>query len=245
MNPPIASIYIPDIQPTRTDVIFLNTWSLVPLAAKNVLFYRKTYKIQHDDIWKSFNILYKNCLWNVDDKEQSLKMIFDKIAEGEYITSAWTERLFNSELINEKKIRISKRKVSSESPKKNTEASKKIVNVKSILSMLELIKKNEDNFNLNYVINNQRLIVSEILIFLFTETKMLNNFKKDSDMMAWLFKHTFDKKKKAYKIYAALIFDLQMKYLKELKQVNKINKRDLTKWVPYVELFEVGEALYI
>ena len=95
--------------------------------------------------------------------------------------------------------------------------------------MLRKIKTHEDNFTLNYVINNHRLIVLEILKFRLNNTKNLNTFKKDLDMMSWIFKNTFDEKNKTYKIYAALISDLQMKYLKPLKKSNKITKKDLTK----------------
>ena len=36
-----------------------------------------------------------------------------------------------------------------------------------------------------------------------------------------------------------------MKYLKPLKKSNKITKKDLSKWVPFVKLLKVEETLNI
>ena len=217
-NPPMTSINIPNNEQKTRPKMIKKSLSLIPLDERTVKFYSKTYELKDDDISKSFSNLYENGLFYVDDQHLSLQMIFQKIAEEEHAPNAWTNKLFNLDLINEKEFKISKRKVSLESLKADTETSKtNKANVNAIISMLKKIKTHEDNFTLNYFVNNHRLIVLEILKFRLNNTKNLNTFKKDLDMMAWLFKNTFDEKNKTYKIYAVLISDLQMKYLKPLK----------------------------
>ena len=96
------------------------------------------------------------------------QMIFDRIAEAEHATNAWTENLFHLDSINDKPFRISKRKVSVESFKADAETSKtNQANVNAIISMLKRIKTHKHNFTLNFVDDNHRFIVLDILKFHF------------------------------------------------------------------------------
>ncbi|KAJ1465052.1 hypothetical protein T484DRAFT_1757667 [Baffinella frigidus] len=241
----MASIDIPPPNNRRKMILYKNE-SIVPVAQRTEKYYRPNYKIKDDAISKDFETLYENGLFDYNDEETSLKMIFDKIAKDNNETNAWTEKLFNLDLVDTRPLRISKRKVSLDSLKADTETSKtnKAV-VQSIISMLKHIKTKKDDFTLNYVINNHRYILLEILKFRLTHTKNLNTFKKDMDNMAWLFKSTFDEKNKQYLIYRALISDLQYEFLKKTKKANKFTKKDANKWVSFKNLIKVEEALNV